>query len=191
VAGTFDLRGEVLPYLDVARFYGMAPAQGRRRSLIVVRDGSLRIGLVVDRLLGEHQTVIKPLAGIFQPIKALAKRLLASEKRGKLSNILIVAEGSLHGGAFETAKKLGAITGHDYKVMVLGHMQRGGTPTAVDRILATELGSFAVEQLILGKTGLAVGKRDGRLVTTPLKEAVTRRKKISNYLLKLLPILSV
>lgn len=126
-----------------------------------------------------------------QPIKALAKRLLASEKRGKLSNILIVAEGSLHGGAFETAKKLGAITGHDYKVMVLGHMQRGGTPTAVDRILATELGSFAVDQLILGKSGLAVGKRNGRLVTTPLKEAVTRRKKISNYLLKLLPILSV
>jgi two-component system chemotaxis sensor kinase CheA len=70
-AGTFDLRGEVLPYLDLALFYGKTPADGRR-SLIVVRQGAVRIGLVVDRLLGEHQTVIKPLAGIFKPLEALA-----------------------------------------------------------------------------------------------------------------------
>ena len=72
--GTFDLRGEVLPYLDLALFYGVdpAPAPGGRRSLIVVREGPVRIGLVVDRLLGEHQTVIKPLAGIFRHLKALA-----------------------------------------------------------------------------------------------------------------------
>jgi two-component system, chemotaxis family, sensor kinase CheA len=72
-SGYFDLRGEVLPYLDLAAFYGVAPsADGRRRSLIVVRDGAVRIGLVVDRLLGEHQTVIKPLAPIFGHLKALA-----------------------------------------------------------------------------------------------------------------------
>lgn len=70
--GTFDLRGEVMPYLDLARFYGVAPARGGRRSLVVVRDGTVRIGLVVDRLLGEHQTVIKPLPAIFQPLEALA-----------------------------------------------------------------------------------------------------------------------
>jgi two-component system chemotaxis sensor kinase CheA len=74
-AGTFDLRGEVLPYLDLARFYGVEPgaeAQRGRRSLVVVRQGAVRIGLIVDRLLGEHQTVIKPLAGIFKPLEALA-----------------------------------------------------------------------------------------------------------------------
>jgi two-component system chemotaxis sensor kinase CheA len=70
-SGTFDLRGEVLPYLDLALFYGKPPAEGRR-SLVVVRQGAVRIGLVVDRLLGEHQTVIKPLAGIFKPLEALA-----------------------------------------------------------------------------------------------------------------------
>jgi two-component system chemotaxis sensor kinase CheA len=78
--GTFDLRGEVLPYLDLARFYGASHASphgaaakaGTRRSLVVVREGTVRIGLVVDRLLGEHQTVIKPLAGIFKPLEALA-----------------------------------------------------------------------------------------------------------------------
>lgn len=75
--GTFDLRGEVLPYIDLALFYGVVPgaaasAEAQRRSLVVVRDGAVRIGLVVDRLLGEHQTVIKPLAGIFRHLKALA-----------------------------------------------------------------------------------------------------------------------
>lgn len=72
--GTFDLRGEVLPYIDLAAFYGVAPspAPGGRRSLVVVRDGQVRVALVVDRLLGEHQTVIKPLAGIFRHLKALA-----------------------------------------------------------------------------------------------------------------------
>jgi len=77
--GTFDLRGEVLPYLDLALFYGAAPGNAAkpsvtasRRSLVVVREGSVRIGLVVDRLLGEHQTVIKPLASIFKPLEALA-----------------------------------------------------------------------------------------------------------------------
>ena len=83
-SGTFDLRGEVLPYLDLALFYGAhngAPVGGAhttggknngRRSLVVVRQGAVRIGLVVDRLLGEHQTVIKPLASIFKPLEALA-----------------------------------------------------------------------------------------------------------------------
>jgi two-component system, chemotaxis family, sensor kinase CheA len=70
--GTFDLRGEVLPYLDLAHFYGATPADSNRRSLVVVRDGHVRIGLVVDKLLGEHQTVIKPLASIFKPLEALA-----------------------------------------------------------------------------------------------------------------------
>lgn len=126
-----------------------------------------------------------------ESIQALGKRLMSSEKRGKLSNILIVAEGCVHGGAFETANKLKKITGHDYKVVVLGHMQRGGSPTAADRTLASELGSFAVDQLLLGKTALAVGKRNGKLVTASLKEAVTRQKPISRYLLGLLPVLSI
>ncbi|MFN7725542.1 MAG: chemotaxis protein CheA [Rubrivivax sp.] len=70
--GTFDLRGEVLPYIDLALFYGMQADASARRSLVVVQQGTVRIGLVVDRLLGEHQTVIKPLASIFKPLEALA-----------------------------------------------------------------------------------------------------------------------
>jgi two-component system chemotaxis sensor kinase CheA len=72
VSGTFDLRGEVLPYLDLSLFYGQVPIESGRRSLVLVRDGSLRFGLVVDRLLGEHQTVIKPLSPIFRHLKAIS-----------------------------------------------------------------------------------------------------------------------
>lgn len=72
IAGHFDLRGEVLPYLDIGRFYRHESVASGRRSLVLVRDGSTRVGLVVDRLLGEHQTVIKPLGQVFQDIRGLA-----------------------------------------------------------------------------------------------------------------------
>ncbi|MEY8875667.1 MAG: chemotaxis protein CheA, partial [Leptothrix sp. (in: b-proteobacteria)] len=73
ITGHFDLRGEVLPYLDLGRFYGhAAPRAGTRRSLVLVRDGASRVGLIVDRLHGEHQTVIKPLGEVFQSIRGLA-----------------------------------------------------------------------------------------------------------------------
>jgi two-component system, chemotaxis family, sensor kinase CheA len=72
VSGTFNLRGEIVPWLDLARFYGGRPDTTRRRSLIVVRQGGGRVGLIVDKLMGEHQTVIKPLASIFKPLRALA-----------------------------------------------------------------------------------------------------------------------
>jgi two-component system chemotaxis sensor kinase CheA len=72
VAGHFDLRGEALPYLDIGRFYGLPARPGARRSLVLVNDGTGRVGLVVDRLLGEHQTVIKPLGRVFQDVRGLA-----------------------------------------------------------------------------------------------------------------------
>ena len=73
VSGHFDLRGEVMPYLDLSLFYRHQPSKTGRRSLILVRDGmNNRVGLIVDRLLGEHQTVIKPLGKVFQQIRGLA-----------------------------------------------------------------------------------------------------------------------
>lgn len=75
VSGTFNLRGEVLPWLDLARFYGVEPTPltaSARRSVVVVRHADQRVGLVVDRLMGEHQTVIKPLSSIFEHLRALA-----------------------------------------------------------------------------------------------------------------------
>jgi two-component system chemotaxis sensor kinase CheA len=72
VTGYFNLRGEVLPFLDVGRFYRQGESTSTRRSLVIARDGQTRIGLIVDQLLGEHQTVIKPLSSMFRHLRAIA-----------------------------------------------------------------------------------------------------------------------
>jgi two-component system chemotaxis sensor kinase CheA len=70
--GYFNLRGEVLPYFDIALLHKVAPSCQGRRSLVVVRDGVTCIGLIVDRLHGEYQTVIKPLSSLFRHLRAIA-----------------------------------------------------------------------------------------------------------------------
>lgn len=123
-------------------------------------------------------------------LDACCERLVAARKRGKAMSILIVAEGEHEGGAFAVAEKLKAKTGFDSRVTVLGHIQRGGSPTARDRILATKLGAYAVEMISEGKTDVMVGEVRGRLTTTPLEETWTRKKPLDPFLLKLIPILA-
>jgi len=113
-SGTFDLRGEVLPYVDLARFYGAPVTQQRRRSLVVVRDGTARIGLVVDRLLGEHQTVIKPLAGIFRELKALAGSTILGS--GDVALVLDIQ------GLVAEATKASASTARPHPVPAAAHV---------------------------------------------------------------------
>jgi two-component system chemotaxis sensor kinase CheA len=72
IQGYFDLRGEMLPYLDVARYFGQPGGGHARRSLLVVRGSVGKIGLIVDRLHGEHQTVIKPLGPMFRELHGIA-----------------------------------------------------------------------------------------------------------------------
>lgn len=72
VTGYFDLRGEMLPFLDLARYFGVQPQTNSRRSLLLVRSGIGTIGLIVDRLAGEHQTVIKPLGAMFNKVQGIA-----------------------------------------------------------------------------------------------------------------------
>jgi two-component system chemotaxis sensor kinase CheA len=70
--GYFNLRGEVLPYFDIALLHQTTATVSGRRSLVVARDGLTRIGLIVDRLHGEYQTVIKPLSSLFRHLRAIA-----------------------------------------------------------------------------------------------------------------------
>ena len=123
-------------------------------------------------------------------LDACCHRLVAARKRGKAMSILIVAEGEHEGGAFAVAEKIKAKTGFDSRVTVLGHIQRGGSPTARDRILATKLGAYAVAAIAQGKTDVMVGEVGGRLQTTPLEETWTRKKALDPFLLKLIPALA-
>ena len=99
-SGCFNLRGEVLPWLDIGRYFGHAPVPNARRSLIVVCTGSAKVGLVVDRLLGEYQTVIKPLGELFRHLRCIAGSTVLGS--GEVALILdvpaLVGRVSAHGG---------------------------------------------------------------------------------------------
>jgi 6-phosphofructokinase 1 len=88
--------------------------------------------------------------------------------RGKKHSIIIVAEGAAH--AFGLAQEVSGSCGHDVRAVVLGHVQRGGSPSAFDRILASRMGAKAVYALRDGETDVAVGLRAADIVTYPLPE---------------------
>jgi 6-phosphofructokinase 1 len=117
-------------------------------------------------------------------------RLVEANRRGKAMSILVVAEGEHEGDAFVVAEKVKARTGFEPRVTVLGHIQRGGPPTARDRILATKLGAYAIDVIAADKTDVMVGEVRGELVATPLSESVTRKKPLDPYLLRLIPVLA-
>lgn len=110
--------------------------------------------------------------------------------RGKSSSILIAAEGQKVGRAYDLAEQIRRKAGFEAKVCVLGHIQRGGTPTARDRILASLLGNGAVRALQQGLTDVMVGIQGGKLVTVPLKEATTKKKRVPQELIELAQLLA-
>lgn len=79
----------------------------------------------------------------------------------------------------------------DIRVTVLGHLQRGGSPSVQDRVLASKLGVAAVEELCKGAHDAMVGEMNGRIVLTPFQDAIGKRRRLDPDLLRILPILSV
>ncbi|NLN33745.1 MAG: 6-phosphofructokinase [Flavobacteriaceae bacterium] len=122
----------------------------------------------------------------------LFETLQKSEQSGKNSSIVVVAEGEELGNVFELAKATEKrFPGYDVRVTVLGHIQRGGNPTCMDRVLASRLGVAAVEALIDGKTDLMAGLRSNRIVFTPIQDAIKKHNEIDQELIKIAKILAV
>ncbi|MDP4164301.1 MAG: 6-phosphofructokinase [Bacillota bacterium] len=119
----------------------------------------------------------------------IATRLRKGHERGKKHSIIVVAEGVCSGVEF--GKKLEEATNFDTRVSVLGHIQRGGSPTAFDRVLASRLGARAVELLLEGKGGRAVGIEQNRLVDYDIIEALGRRHTLDLDIYKLSQELSI
>ncbi|WP_406824662.1 6-phosphofructokinase [Pedobacter sp. KACC 23697] len=118
---------------------------------------------------------------------------LEHSRKDKASKIIIVAEGDDTGGAFKVGEILQEKYPHyDTKVSVLGHIQRGGKPTCMDRVLASRLGVVAVEGLIQGESGVMVGQINREIVFTPFDHAIKHinAEKVSSKWLKLIDILS-
>ncbi|MFD0586666.1 6-phosphofructokinase [Paenibacillus sp. GCM10027627] len=104
----------------------------------------------------------------------VAERMKTNFANGKRHSIIVVAEGAAKGE--EVSQKITELSGIEARVTVLGHIQRGGTPTAADRILASRLGDFAVRQLIEGNSGKSCGVIRGELVTTDIDTVVHTKK---------------
>jgi len=122
----------------------------------------------------------------------LKKMIEDGNIRKKSSNLIIVAEGETEGGAFAIAEKVkNDFTGYDIRVSVLGHLQRGGSPTAIDRVNASRLGHAAVEALIDDQKSVMVGLSNGEIVLVPFRRAVKQNKEVDLSLLDLARILSV
>ncbi len=119
----------------------------------------------------------------------IVAKLKRGHERGKKHSIIVVAEGV--GSGVEIGKKIEEMTNFDTRVTVLGHVQRGGSPTAVDRVLASRLGARAVELLIEGKGGRAVGIEKNQLVDYDIIEALSKKHVIDMNMYKLSQELSI
>ncbi|MDO5581428.1 MAG: ATP-dependent 6-phosphofructokinase [Planctomycetia bacterium] len=124
-------------------------------------------------------------------IEDIIKKLNHFKQLGKKSMIMVVAEGDEHGGAnslLELLKKAGCP--YEMRVVVLGHVQRGGSPVPADRILATKLGCFAVYSLHQGESGKMAGEIAGQLVLTPFKDVIVDHRQVTPEMLEMLSIVA-
>jgi len=126
-------------------------------------------------------------------IEGLINSLKDSKKNGKTSSIVVVAEGDKTGkNVFDLARQVEEeFPKYEIRVSVLGHMQRGGSPSCFDRVLGTKMGVRAVESLIDGDSGKMIGIDNGKIVSTPLKKAIKGETKIDPELIRVSRIMNI
>lgn len=122
-------------------------------------------------------------------LQKICERIEKGIQRGKRSSIVVVAEGA--GSSIEIGYRIRKMLNVDTRVAVIGHLQRGGSPTALDRMVASKLGRAAVEVLLEGKYGQMVGIVSGQMKSYPLNHAWKAKKEIDPEVLRLAEILSL
>ena len=138
-------------------------------------------------IAGGAEQIICPEFGALQPdnLKALIEPVKRAQLlRGKSSYIIVVAENSYPGGTTALAEALSKALGIECRACILGHIQRGGSPVGADRILATKLGAYAVEQLMQGAHLMMAGEINQQAVLYPLSETGAKQKQIDPYLVR-------
>lgn len=119
----------------------------------------------------------------------LINNIIHNRKRGKKHHIVINAEGIGHSASM--ARRIEAATGVETRATILGHMQRGGSPTCKDRVYASMMGAYAVDLLAEGKTKRVVGYRHGEFTDFDIDEALAMKKNVSEYMWEVSKALSV
>lgn len=152
----------------------------------VMGRSSGRIALEAG-LAGGAESILLP--EIEPNYNEIVERLQRGIDRGKRHSIILVAEGV--DSAYNVSKKIREIMGIDTRVTVLGHIQRGGTPTALDRVIASKMGGLAVELLIGGKSNLMTGIVGNELINLSLDVALTKQKPLDLNAYNLAGILSI
>lgn len=140
-------------------------------------------------IAGGAEEVIVP--EVESDLEELCQALRESFNRGKRSSIIVVAEGSGIGHTVQIAQYVEYRLKTNCRVCILGHLQRGGAPTARDRVLASRLGTAAVEGILNGKAGHMVGEMRGEIVYVPLHESWGRKKELDLHSLQSLKVLSM
>ena len=125
-----------------------------------------------------------------QGYEELVKSLRLGWERGKRSSIVVVAEGDSTGGAYKISERLRAEYSLDLRVVVLGHIQRGGSPTALDRIWGSMWGAEAVKRLAAGETSFYLGSQHGELVSNPFSAIRGPRPNPSKEMAELATVLA-
>jgi len=124
--------------------------------------------------------------------EAIAEELRQAYKKGKQFALVVVTDGVKNNAQAIAAyfKKYEHKIGYELRLTILGHVQRGGSPSVFDRLLATRLGAAAIEMLKRGDHGKLIGSIDGKIAFTPLIEVVSHKKTLDPYMLNLAEILS-
>lgn len=152
---------------------------GRDAGLIALRSG-ISVGAEAI-IMPETKTDIEDLI-----------TRLESGRKSKSSKIIIVAEGDEAGGAFVIAEQVKKrLPDYDTRVTILGHIQRGGNPSAMDRVNSSRMGFAAIEALIAGKRNVMVGIIDKKIAYTPFQNAVKHHQRLNPDLVRMIDILSL
>ncbi|PIS11715.1 MAG: 6-phosphofructokinase [Bdellovibrio sp. CG10_big_fil_rev_8_21_14_0_10_47_8] len=158
--------------------------------LFIVEVMGRNSGLIASHvgLAGGAEIIFTPDVPI--TVDQAIDKIKAGQARGKMSSILITAEGQKPGRAYDLAEQIRKKAGLEAKVCILGHQQRGGSPTAFDRVLASRLGSVAVELLLQGQCDIMVGSQGEQIITVPLETAISKGKSTPRDYLSLANILA-
>lgn len=155
---------------------------------VMGRDAGF-IGLYTGIATGAEQCLIPEF---HTDVDKLCSYLVNERRKNKTSGIIVVAEGEDAGSAHEIAEKVRQkLPNYETRVTTLGHIQRGGSPTCNDRVLASMLGNGAVEALMKGWSGVMVGQVNGNITYTPFNQACTRHNMINKNLYEIAHILAL
>ena len=135
----------------------------------------------------EHILIPEKKTSVIDLIASLKEK----QKRKKLVNMIVVAEGEDFGGADELAKHIKKeMPGQDLRVCILGHIQRGGSPSCFDRVIASRMGYHAIECFLENRFNVFIGIVNNKMHYIPLDEAVKRKQRISEEWMKIVKILA-